>query len=66
LVRNISALTSRVEEPVLGRYGNIEKFSKDVLSNLPQTGGVIGWALSELIGQDRWERMVRGPTDKNK
>lgn len=60
LARNLTALGSRVGEQLLGRYGNVEKFGKDVLSTMPGTGGVIGWALSELVGKDRWERMVRG------
>jgi hypothetical protein len=49
-----------VGEQILGRYGNIEKFGKDVLTNFPKSGGVIGWALSELMGPERWERMIKG------
>lgn len=60
-VRNASANASRVVEQVAGKYGNIEKFAKDTLSNIPQAGGVLGWAISELVGPEKWERMVRGP-----
>lgn len=60
LARNIITNASRLGEQVLGRAGNLEKFGKDVLSNFPQTGGVLGWAISELVGADRWEKMVRG------
>src|SRR5690606_11285391 len=60
-IRNIASNASRVGEQIAGGYGNVEKFAKDVLVNLPQSGGVIGWALSELVGPERWERLVRGP-----
>ena len=33
---------------------------KDVLSNFPAAGGLLGWGLQKLMGQERWERMVRG------
>lgn len=59
-VRNIAANASRLGEQVLGRYGNIEKMGKDILSNLPEAGGVLGWGLSKLMGQERWDRMVKG------
>ena len=61
LARQISMATSRIGEQVAGRYGNIEKFSKEALTNFPKAGGIFGWALSELIGPDKWERMVKGP-----
>jgi len=60
LARNISALGSRVGEQVLGRYGNIEKFAKDTLVNNPKSGGIFGWAMSELLGPERWEKMIKG------
>jgi len=60
LTRNFVANASRVVEQVAGRYGNIEKFAKDTLTNVPQTGGIIGWAISELVGPEKWETMVRG------
>ena len=59
--RNAAALGSRVGEQILGRYGNVEKFAKDMLVKFPEAGGIVGWALSELIGKDKWERMVKGP-----
>jgi len=61
LTRNFTANASRVAEQVLGRYGNVEKFAKDMLTSYPMLGGSVGWALSELMGPERWERMVKGP-----
>lgn len=60
LTRNLTANASRVAEQVLGFYGNIEKFSKDILTSYPMVAGPVGWALSELMGPERWERMVKG------
>lgn len=59
-IRNIAANASRVGEQLMGRLGNLEKFGKDLLANAPEFGGVIGWALSELLGPERWEKLVRG------
>ena len=61
LARNISAIGSRVGEQLLGRTGNIEKFGKEFVTNHPSSLGVVGWALSELMGPERWERLVKGP-----
>lgn len=60
LVRNATTLASRVGEQIGGRYGNVEKFAKDALVSFPKTGGLVGWAISELVGPETWERMVRG------
>jgi hypothetical protein len=60
LIRNISAHASRLGEQILGRYGNTEKMAKDILSNYPASGGLIGEALSELMGPERWEKLVKG------
>lgn len=60
LARNIASNASRIGELIAGRYGNLEKVGKSILSDLPQTGGILGWALSELVGPERWERMVKG------
>lgn len=62
-VRNATANASRVIEKVAGRYGDMQKFATDAVANVPETGGVIGWALSEMMGKEGWERLVRG--DKN-
>ena len=59
-IRNIASNASRVGEQVLGKVGNLEKMGKDILSNFPQYGGLLGWGIQKLIGQERWERMVRG------
>ena len=60
ITRNILSNSSRMLEGLAGKYGNVEKFSKDALSNNPALGGVLGWGLSELLGKDRWEKLVRG------
>src|SRR5258708_10561987 len=44
LVRNLSANASRIGEQVLGSYGNMEQMGKDILTNLPESAGVLGWA----------------------
>jgi hypothetical protein len=60
--RNLAANASRVGEQIAGRYGNVEKFAKQALTKFPEiSGGIVGWALSELVGKDKWERMVKGP-----
>jgi hypothetical protein len=61
-VRNIAANASRLGEQVLGRRGNIEKMGMDILTNMPESGGLLGYALSELVGPEGWERMIRGKT----
>jgi hypothetical protein len=60
-IRNALQYTSRGLEQIAGQYGNIEKFAKDTLANVPERGGFIGEAISEYIGKNRWERLVRGP-----
>lgn len=60
IARNAAQYTSRVVEQIAGRYGNLEKFTKDTLVNSPKTGGIIGWAVSELIGPENWEKLIRG------
>lgn len=64
ILRGATRTASRVAEQVGGRYGNLEKFAKDTLVNTPKMGGVIGWAISELVGPERWERLVRGTEGK--
>lgn len=72
ITRNLSANASRLGEQFFGRHGNIEKMGKDILTNYPMSAGVLGWALSELVGPEKWENMVRGkskqqmlPTSEN-
>lgn len=60
IARNLTANASRVLETVGGRLGDMEKFSKDVLVNFPKASGIIPWAISELVGPENWERIVRG------
>ena len=61
VMRNAVSNASRVGEQVAGAYGNIEKFAKDSLVSFPKHfGGPIGWAVSELLGPEKWEKLVRG------
>jgi len=60
LTRNAISGASRIAEQVAGRYGNIEKFAKDTLVSMPKSGGILGWAISELLGPEKWERLIRG------
>ncbi len=60
IARNAVRGASRIAEQVAGRFGNVEKFTKDMLANAPKSGGIIGWAVSELIGQENWEKLIRG------
>lgn len=62
--RNGLANASRLVEQIAGKYGNIEKFAKDTLTNSPMAGGPVTWALSELMGPEKWERLVRGQKDR--
>jgi hypothetical protein len=61
LARQATTMSSRIIEQGLGRYGNVEKFAKSALLHNPETGGTIGSAMSELLGQDNWERLIMGP-----
>ena len=63
-IRNISANASRLGEQYFGRAGNLEKFGKNLLTNIPKSGGLIGWALSELLGPEKWETLVKGPEEQ--
>lgn len=65
LARNTAAIGSRIAEQVIGAAGNIEKVGRDIVASAPKSGGILGWALSELVGQERWERMVKGPSGDN-
>lgn len=63
--RNLAQLGSRVTEQVLGYYGNIEKSAKNLLADVPQSAGLLGWGLSKLIGEDKWKRLIHGgPQEK--
>lgn len=62
LARNLLGLSSRIGEQFAGRAGNLEKFSKDVLVSFPESGGILGSAINKLIGPEKWEKLIRGPT----
>jgi hypothetical protein len=58
--RNITANASRIGEQAVGRYGNTEKVGKSILTEHPWAGGVVGAALAELLGPEKWETFVKG------
>lgn len=62
--RNAFSNAARVVERIGGGVGDTEKFLKDVVANVPSKGGFLAEAISEYIGKDRWERMVRGMPGK--
>ncbi len=64
LARNMLSVQSRGTEVALGSAGNMEKFGKDVLSNFPQAGGLLGYAISKLVGPEKWEHLVKGSPDQ--
>ena len=59
-LRNFTANASRIGEQIAGFRGNVEKFAKDTLVSFPHTGGIIGSAVHELIGPEKWEKLIRG------
>lgn len=60
LARNLISGQSRLLEQAFGKYGNLEKVGKSILSDLPQTGGLLGMAISELVGPEKWQEFVKG------
>lgn len=49
---------ARAGERYLGRYGDIEKGVKTLLSKAPDTMGLMGKALQSMMGQEGWDRFV--------
>lgn len=64
-LRGTTRFASRGLEQTFGSLGNLEKFTKDVLTNVPQMGGFLGWAISEYVGPERWEQFIRGSGQQN-
>lgn len=60
LMRGKVRLDSRIAEQVLGAVGNVEKFSRDILSKVPAAGGLLPWAISEYLGPERWQNLIKG------
>lgn len=67
LTRNIAANASRAGESYFGRYGDVEKITRNVLKAAPgflkkhpMLGGIslLGRAIHDLIGQEKWEQIV--------
>ncbi len=60
IVRNLSANASRLAEISLGKYGDVEAVGKSILTNFPQSAGVLGHALSQWLGPERWKQLIEG------
>jgi hypothetical protein len=67
LTRNIAANASRAGESYFGRYGDVEKITRNVLKAAPNflkkhpmLGGIslLGRAIHDLVGQEKWEQIV--------
>lgn len=60
LVRNITANASRLGEQIVGLPGNLEQMGKDILTNMPSTGGILGYSIEKLVGPEKWKQIVNG------
>jgi len=60
LLRGSARVASRLFEQGTGSVGNLEKLSKNILSEVPLSTPIIGWAISELVGDDRWRQIIKG------
>lgn len=60
IARNITQLGSRVAEQSAGIYGNIEKTATGLLANAPKSAGLLGWGISQLVGEDKWKKLIEG------
>jgi hypothetical protein len=58
LVRNLASNASRFVEAQFGRFGDYERLGKNVLSSYPAAGGILSLAAKELLGQERWDRLL--------
>ncbi len=65
IIRNLVSNTFRGAEQIVGRTGNVEKMGKDIAVNSPISTGVVGWALSKLMGPEKWEKLIKGPSEKD-
>lgn len=60
LARNLSANVSRLGEQGIEAPGNIKSFIQNIISKVPETSGLLGYALHELMGTERFNNLVFG------
>lgn len=65
ITRNLISNASRAGESYVGRAGNIVQATKDILSNFPESGGLLGKAISSFVGPEKWREMIQGDPEKN-
>lgn len=59
VARNGISNILRLGEQMVGKYGNNEQFVKNTLASFPQIGGPVTYALSELVGAEKWEESLK-------
>lgn len=64
--RQIAMNASRIGEQIGGRFGNLEKAGKSILTSFPSTGGILGWAMEKLVGPEKYEQLISGKTPEQK
>jgi hypothetical protein len=64
LARNVVSNVARGAEAIAGRYGNLQKFGENLLVKIPESTGILGKAIHALVGEDKWEQMIRGPENQ--
>ena len=58
ITRNVVSNAARLGERFLGRYGDIQKSLKETVQKNPLTSGILGKALHDLMGEEKWEQLV--------
>jgi len=58
LTRNLSSYAARLGERFLGRYGDTQKALKEIAQKIPLSTGILGKALHDLMGEEKWEQFV--------
>lgn len=57
LVRNIYSNTARVKERFAGKFGDIEQFARKTIGKNPEVMGILGKAIHDIIGPERWNEL---------
>src|SRR6185437_11315100 len=58
LTRNLRSYAARLGERFLGRYGDTQKALKEIAQKIPLSTGILGKALHDLMGEEKWEQFV--------
>lgn len=56
ILRNATATTARLTEQFVGAPGNLQNFIAEMIKTHPKYFGIVGSALHELVGDDRWNQ----------